>query len=172
MRAITLWQPWASLIALGLKKYETRSWTTSYRGKLLIHAAQRPIDSEGWLVVHQACELSGQEVLGSWVQKYGCIVAITDLTNCLAMESHPRLGAYYQERGDCNVTLHAQNRLDAILIETVPKLERTAGIWESGRYAWRLESTQQFHEVIPAKGRQGLWVPSTEVIKEVERECT
>jgi hypothetical protein len=26
MKAITLWQPWASLIAIGAKKYETRSW--------------------------------------------------------------------------------------------------------------------------------------------------
>ncbi len=41
VRAITLWQPWASLVALGLKRFETRSWPTNYRGKLLIHAATR-----------------------------------------------------------------------------------------------------------------------------------
>ena len=40
MRAFTLTQPWASLIAIGLKMHETRSWRTSYRGPLLIHASR------------------------------------------------------------------------------------------------------------------------------------
>ena len=38
MKALTLKQPWATLISEGLKEYEFRSWKTSYRGKLLIHA--------------------------------------------------------------------------------------------------------------------------------------
>lgn len=41
VRALTLWQPWASLVALGLKRIETRSWSTPYRGRLLIHAAAK-----------------------------------------------------------------------------------------------------------------------------------
>lgn len=41
MRAITLWQPYASAIALGLKTIETRGWSTDYRGPLAIHAARR-----------------------------------------------------------------------------------------------------------------------------------
>jgi len=41
MKAISLWQPWASAIALGLKRCETRHWSTSVRGPLLIHAAKR-----------------------------------------------------------------------------------------------------------------------------------
>lgn len=39
MKALTVHQPWASLIALGHKRIETRSWSTSYRGPLAIHAA-------------------------------------------------------------------------------------------------------------------------------------
>ena len=38
MKAITIKQPWASLIVKGYKKYEFRSWKTNYRGKILIHA--------------------------------------------------------------------------------------------------------------------------------------
>src|SRR6266446_8164646 len=34
-------QPWATLIALGAKRIETRSWSTSYRGPLAIHASGR-----------------------------------------------------------------------------------------------------------------------------------
>jgi hypothetical protein len=40
MKALTLWQPWASLVAAGRKSIETRGWSTRYRGNLLIHAAK------------------------------------------------------------------------------------------------------------------------------------
>ena len=38
MKVITIKQPWATLIAEGIKKYEFRSWKTNYRGDILIHA--------------------------------------------------------------------------------------------------------------------------------------
>lgn len=38
MKALTIKEPWASLIVQGFKKYEFRSWKTNYRGKVLIHA--------------------------------------------------------------------------------------------------------------------------------------
>ena len=40
MRVITLKQPWASLVANGLKVYEFRNMNYSYRGKILIHAGK------------------------------------------------------------------------------------------------------------------------------------
>ena len=43
MKALTIWQPWASLLVSGRKKYETRSWATAYRGPIAIHAAMRPV---------------------------------------------------------------------------------------------------------------------------------
>ena len=45
-KALTLWQPYAQAVAAGMKKYETRSWRTNYRGDLLIHASVRPISKE------------------------------------------------------------------------------------------------------------------------------
>jgi hypothetical protein len=41
MKALTLWQPWATLVAIGAKKVETRCWSKKYRGELAIHAAAR-----------------------------------------------------------------------------------------------------------------------------------
>lgn len=38
MRCLTIRQPWATLIALGEKSFETRSWRTAYRGEIAIHA--------------------------------------------------------------------------------------------------------------------------------------
>lgn len=40
MKALTLTQPWATLVAIGMKKVETRSWATPYRGPVAIHAAK------------------------------------------------------------------------------------------------------------------------------------
>ena len=40
MKVITLKQPWATLVAEGLKKYEFRSWKLNYRGEILIHAGK------------------------------------------------------------------------------------------------------------------------------------
>ena len=45
MKVITLKQPWATLVAEGLKKYEFRSWKFNYRGEILIHAG-KGIDKE------------------------------------------------------------------------------------------------------------------------------
>lgn len=47
MKALSLWQPWASLMAFGEKKIETRCWSTKFRGEMAIHAtAKEPPD---WL---------------------------------------------------------------------------------------------------------------------------
>lgn len=40
MKALTLTQPWASMVAERVKLFETRSWGTRYRGPLAIHAAK------------------------------------------------------------------------------------------------------------------------------------
>lgn len=39
MKAITVKQPWASLIVHGIKDIENRTWKTNFRGRVLIHAA-------------------------------------------------------------------------------------------------------------------------------------
>src|SRR5437879_1749653 len=41
MRVLSIRQPWASLLVLGVKRWETRSWHTSHRGPLAIHAARK-----------------------------------------------------------------------------------------------------------------------------------
>lgn len=41
MKVLSIRQPWADLILLGLKKAEFRSWTTKYRGTVLLHASKR-----------------------------------------------------------------------------------------------------------------------------------
>lgn len=40
-KALSVRQPWAWAVARGHKDVENRSWTTTYRGKLLVHASMR-----------------------------------------------------------------------------------------------------------------------------------
>lgn len=42
MKAISLKQPWANLVAEGKKTIETRKWKTSYRGELIICSSKKP----------------------------------------------------------------------------------------------------------------------------------
>ena len=47
MKALSIIQPWASLIAVGIKDIETRTWRTNYRGEFLIHASAKRLPA-GW----------------------------------------------------------------------------------------------------------------------------
>jgi len=78
MKAITLFQPWASLIAIGAKTIETRSWFTAYRGPLAIHAAKKvaPTDDPYYRSVLAAAGLTYEAL------PYGVIVATCRLADC------------------------------------------------------------------------------------------
>lgn len=67
MKAITIKQPWASLIVNGYKKYEFRSWKTNYRGELYIHAG-KGIDKEGMKMVESlSLEYPKSRIIGKVV---------------------------------------------------------------------------------------------------------
>jgi len=72
MRALSLWQPWASLIYDGRKKIETRHWEMLYRGPLAIHAAMK-VDKE-------ACYEFGYSPL---TIPRGAVLCIVNVTDCL-----------------------------------------------------------------------------------------
>lgn len=42
MKALSIKQPWASLIAQGIKDIENRTWKTKFRGRIFIHASAKP----------------------------------------------------------------------------------------------------------------------------------
>ncbi|MCM1370892.1 MAG: ASCH domain-containing protein [Clostridium sp.] len=79
MKVITIKEPWATLIAEGLKEYEFRTWKTKYRGKLLIHAG-KGIDKEA---------MDRFKYLNL---KYhsGQIIAQVDITDCVKVNDELR----------------------------------------------------------------------------------
>lgn len=73
MKALTVCQPYAHLIALDEKPVENRTWATTYRGPLAIHAGM----SRAWL--------EGPE--GNLV--FGAVVAVATLSEVLAHAKLP-----------------------------------------------------------------------------------
>ena len=80
MKVITIKQPFASLIAEGIKEYEFRTWKTKYRGEILIHAG-KGIDKKA-IKKYEKYNLDYPN---------GCIIAKGDLTDCIKIDEKARV---------------------------------------------------------------------------------
>jgi hypothetical protein len=85
MKAISLWQPWASLWARGRKRNETRSWYTKHRGLLLIHASKTMCTD----VDEQLRAICEAEFGSRWMTSLplGALIGSCDVVKCLPTES-------------------------------------------------------------------------------------
>jgi hypothetical protein len=98
MKAISIFEPWATLIAMGLKQYETRSWETFHRGPLLICAAKKKLLFVEIAGILMAAKLSKDDL------NYGKAVAVVDLVDCIptrdliVSDSERRFGDFSQGR--------------------------------------------------------------------------
>lgn len=79
MKALTICQPYAELIARGDKRVENREWSTNYRGLLYIHAGK----SRDWLNGDTDEDL--REEFGRDIE-FGAIVAIATLADCVHID--------------------------------------------------------------------------------------
>lgn len=79
MKVITIKQPFATLIAEGLKEYEFRTWKTKYRGEILIHAG-KSIDKKA-MKKFEHLHLS---------YPTGCIIAKCELKDCIYIDEDMR----------------------------------------------------------------------------------
>lgn len=80
MKVITIKQPFATLIAEGLKEYEFRTWKTKYRGDILIHAG-KGVDKEAMKrYKHLNLEYPS-----------GCIIAKAKVTDCVFIDNDARV---------------------------------------------------------------------------------
>lgn len=79
MKVITIKQPFASLIAAGLKKYEFRTWKTKYRGEILIHAG-KGVDKKAM----KKFEKYNLDYPSS------CIIAKANLVDCIKIDNNAR----------------------------------------------------------------------------------
>lgn len=137
IKAISLWQPWAQLVAYGEKTFETRSWSTNHRGLLAIHAAKRFQKREQeWADMLRRRGFIEEPVS---TMPLGAIVAIAHLVEVWPAD-HPAL--------------------DAMMI---PR-EKHFGDFRPGRFAWELEGVVRLEEPIRYPGRQGLFNVPAELL--------
>lgn len=130
MKCFSLWQPWASAVAMGAKKVETRHRPTPYRGTLAIHAAKRYSREQHEL----ANELRAEwEVPLPDPLPLGCVVALAELVDVEVMTPD--------------------------MIDAQTRLEYRLGGWVEGRFAYRLEDVRALDEPLPLTGRQWIWTP-------------
>lgn len=162
MKALTLTQPWATLVAIRAKQIETRSWATSYRGPLAIHAAKGlgPVGGLQGLMLLGLSQPFAAVLLASGYGNparlpLGAIVATCDLVDCVPTV-HPGVA---NEPGKPWFT-GARKGVGQHYYEVPPPLdsnEYAFGDYTPGRFAWLLGNVQALPEPIPAKGALGLW---------------
>ncbi len=137
MKGLTLWQPWASLIGRG-KHYETRSWSTKYRGPIAIHAALRkPVTSE----LTEQTKIIVEKTFGNeWISNIplGEIIAVAHITDCKPTET----------------------------IDTDP-INKLLGNYSHGRWAWELSDIIILSKPLPFKGSHKLWNVPDEIKKKI-----
>jgi len=177
MKALTLTQPWATLVAIGAKKIETRSWSTPYRGPLAIHAAKRIPKEHGtlWLdepflgVLHSAgiVSISPSDLLavfggGTKYQLHadklhlGCVLATCELLNCIKIQEEQHLCRRLDPAiGPVLPSFFPMD--DLIWIPPSKGNEFAFGDYTPGRFAWLLANVKLLPEPIPARGALGLW---------------
>lgn len=129
VKAISLWQPWASLWAAGIKINETRSRPTSHRGLLAVHAALKR-DRLGPIVYSDVpvMRTAGKLALSYSNLPFGAIVGVVEITHCFPT------GAFDWDPLECKL-----------------------GNFAPGRFAWRAENARLFKDPIPCKGLQGFF---------------
>lgn len=130
MKAITLYQPWATLMAIGAKRIETRSWATSYRGELAIHAGKDTWGIEIFFEEPFKAVLTAAGIRGISDLPLGQVVGVCELFSCEPTER---------------------------LIETVEPPELDFGTYAVGRFGWLTRNMRRIDPAIPARGAQRLW---------------
>lgn len=175
MKSISLWQPYASLIAWGDKQIETRSWPTSYRGPLLIHAAKRwTREEENFCLSDTHCfaAMQAHNIVGGTPSKgwtafprlpKGAIIAVADLTSVFQIEDD-----WWETDGGYSLQVLENGR--SVARRFVSNKEYAFGNYATGRFGWVLENIRALPEPVPCRGVQQLWTPSSEVIAAVEAQ--
>lgn len=135
-------QPFATLIAIGAKHFETRCWSTKYRGDLLIHAGKSK----------ECLSLCEQEPFKSILKHFGykasydlplgMIIAKTTLKDCIKVK-------------ESNMCISNTAILEDDI--KIGRDEYTFGDYTEGRFAWKLENVKILKNPIPYKGQQKIW---------------
>lgn len=154
MKAITMTQPWASLLAAGANRIETRSWATNYRGPLAIHAAlgfpkyaaalcsQSPYAEALAAAGYQAADLPRGQIIG--------VGTLVDVLRCDASTER---------------TVSLQSKAGVF-----PPDEVAFGDFSEGRCGFVMAGMQRLATPIPVRGMLGIWNLPSEIEQQIRAQ--
>lgn len=82
MRLLTIHQPWAWLICAGRKRFENRTWSTRYRGPVLIHAGASCASLRAGIDVADRLGIALPDDL-----QFGAVIGVATIADCTPVES-------------------------------------------------------------------------------------
>jgi len=129
MMGLSFWQPWGTLVVIAAKLYETRSWSTRWRGRLLIHAARSK----------ESLPVCNQEPYASVLRDAGYSLGTLPLGAALGV-------------ADLVEVVRTEEIRDVLSDQ-----ERAFGDYRDRRFAWKLANVRTFPEPISMPGQQGLF---------------
>lgn len=145
MKALTLTQPWATLVAIGAKKIETRSWGVTYLGPIAIHAGKEfPLEARRFALRPPCLDVMHAwwgGVINDWPLDAlrGKVIATGMLVDVVRIEEDLLEGPF-----------------DLTKLGEIGEHEAAFGDYTPGRFAWVLRDVVKI-DPVPARGRLGLW---------------
>lgn len=133
MKTLSIRQPWASLIAHGIKDIENRSWKTNYRGAIYIHASS---PKKFKVDMNDECAKAAIPIFETAIKgtmPFGAIIGEVEIIGC--MVNHPSIWA--EKADDYNPQIH----------------EYTPRVWN-----WVLANPVLYDEpILNVKGKLSFW---------------
>lgn len=128
MKVITLIQPWATLVALGEKQIETRSWNTNIRGEIAIHAGKKVdksvFNQPFYSNIFRKHSITPENIITS------SIIAVCKIVDVKRTED---------------------------LTDVISNQERAFGNYNPNRFGWILEDIKPIEPIQGIKGMLGFW---------------
>ena len=160
MKAICLLQPWATLMAIGAKRIETRSWATAYRGSLVIVASRKWTREQEDLLIRFCASIPHGSQLGN---------------ECEHLPGSARRRGYLAlplGKALCQIELVDCVRIKPEGIMSIHNAdplryndEEEFGDFSDGRYAWLTSWTHRFANPFDVRGRLGLFGIDDELVR-------
>jgi hypothetical protein len=158
MKALTITQPYATLIAIGAKTIETRGWRTDYMGPIAIHAGAGLGPVGGRTGLHSLCASApfaeallgagySANIMPAWGLPLGAIVAVATLINCRNTSG---------------------SRCE--WVRDLSDQELAFGDYSPARYGWVLVQVRRLPEPVPCKGALSLWQLPPDVLASVNAQ--
>lgn len=165
MKALTLWQPWASLIVVGAKPFEFRGWRAprSMVGqRIVIHAAARPMVASEIRTIVDNLQFGGANAAQTCLRVEAALELLLPLYHFkkptglplsaalgTAVLGEPRNGfdIAVEEFG---LPAEARDEMDAL-----PGFDSDRR--EHANWGWPMLDVERWDEPIPMRGAQGFW---------------